>query len=94
MVASHRRGYATRGATTNVEQYRYEAYLEANLDVWDAMGLLRAEGQIRAEAWNSWNAYFEDWAAQYISARNWERLEWQYPPEHSYVATAVEAAIQ
>ena len=79
---------------TEVEQYRYDAYLEANLDVWDAMEALWAQGQIRASTWSGWNTYFENWAQLHVSLESWERLKWQYPPEGSLVYTMVEGAIQ
>ncbi len=75
---------------SEIDQYRYDAYIVAFVDTWDQLldrysdGLM-PEGQI-----DGWNIYFEDWVGRYVKGSDWQRIKWQFSGP---IMTRMEAAL-
>ena len=63
---------------SEVEQYRYDAYLVANVDLWDAMLERHADGLINSFQLGGWDDYFIGWTERHIADSDWQRIKWQY----------------
>ena len=73
------------------EQFRYDAYLVANIDLWDWMADRHRDALMSDVNLSGWNAYFVGWAKLHISKSDWQRLRWQYDADP--IAQAVQEAI-
>jgi hypothetical protein len=63
---------------TEVERYRYDAYLTSMLDIWDGLQLRFTDGLMQEENLQDWDEYFIEWSIRHVSSATWERLKWQY----------------
>ena len=76
---------------SDVEQYRYDAYVTSMIDLWDEL-YLRYQDEltdpITLELWEGW---FQDWAKRHISRSTWDRIKWSYA---GGIEKKVEAAIE
>jgi len=74
---------------SEMEQWRYDAYLTSYLDLWDKLNARAQDGLMEANELEAWDAYFQRWAQYYMSDRDWERVRWQFPD--STVASKLDA---
>ena len=63
---------------SEIEQFRYDAYLIANIDLWDWTFDRYDDGLMSGVNLDGWNVYFVGWAKSHISESDWQRLRWQY----------------
>ena len=62
----------------DVEQYRYEAYLIAVLDLWDETLDRYEDGLISVNMVEGWEFYFTEWTKRYVTDYDWQRIKWSY----------------
>jgi hypothetical protein len=72
------RGRDTEQQLSKVEEYRYDAYVVAVLDLWDEMLLRNEDGLIENDLLVDWDSYFTDWAGRHVTEAAWARVEWNY----------------
>ena len=63
---------------SEIEQFRYDAYLVANIDLWDWMLDRYDDGLMTDINLDGWDRYFVGWTKSNISESDWQRLRWQY----------------
>ena len=74
---------------SEVDRYRYDAYVVAQLDLWDEMLLRNDDRLLNAEILESWDDYFTDWVERTVTAAAWQRVEWNFTDELIEKAEAV-----
>ena len=63
---------------SETEQFRYDDYVIANIDLWKQMRGRHNNGLLTDLDIDEWDAYFIGWAKSYIFESDWQRLRWQY----------------
>ena len=63
---------------SEVEQFRYDAYVVAMLDNWDGLQGRFVDGLMEVENLLTWDAYFSLWAERNVSSATWDRIKWQF----------------
>ena len=63
---------------SEVEQYRYDIYLVATIDLWDWMFDRYDDGLMSDVNLDGWNRYFVGWTKSHISESDWQRIRWQF----------------
>ena len=63
---------------SDVEKFRYDAYLVSVIDLWDGTLDRYTDDLIRLSQLQDWDDYFEEWASRHVSKNAWERIRWQY----------------
>ena len=63
---------------TEVEQFRYDQYVEAIIDLWDQLYLRYQDELTDAVTLRLWEEWFQKWAKRNISHSTWERIKWNY----------------
>lgn len=61
-----------------IELYRYDRYLEINLDLWERAFARFNEDLISDSAWAGWDGYFVYWASRNLTDRAWAKLRVGY----------------
>lgn len=62
---------------SEIEQFRYDAYVISMVDNWDALQSRFDDGLMKAEILESWDEYFSEWARRHVSPATWDRIKWQ-----------------
>ena len=63
---------------SETEQFRYDAYLVANIDLWDWMADRHRDALMSDVNLDGWERYFVGWTKSHISESDWQRLRWQF----------------
>jgi hypothetical protein len=83
-------GRSHKGHLSEVDQYRYDIYLVAVMDLWDQL-LVRVQDGLMSEGMIvDWEIYFGEWVERHMTDSDWQRVEWQYLGD---IRTKVEAAL-
>ena len=72
------RGRNQTAQLSEIEQWRYDAYVVATLDLWDQLSARAEDGLMDDDEIEGWDTYFERWVQQYVRDSQWQRLKWQY----------------
>ena len=75
---------------SGVDQYRYDAYVAAVIDLWDEMFLRYQDKLTDPLTLSLWEGWFQRWAKRHVHSSTWDRIKWNY--DH-WIADKVEAAI-
>ena len=75
---------------SEIDQYRYDAYVVATLDLWDQLLTRAAEGLMDEEEIEGWDIYFEAWVERFVTDSDWQRIRWQYV---GLILTRMDAAL-
>ena len=62
---------------SEIEQFRYDAYVIAMVDNWDALQSRYDDGLMKLETLEGWDVYFSEWARRHVSPATWNRIKWQ-----------------
>ena len=63
---------------SEIEQYRYDAYLVSTIDIWAVMLERYNDGLMAVSTIDGWDQYFIEWARRNVSESDWQRIKWQY----------------
>ncbi|MCH7502735.1 MAG: hypothetical protein IIA10_05205 [Proteobacteria bacterium] len=83
------RGRSHSDQLSETEQYRYDVYPVAVIDLWDLLTLRDSDGLMDEDMVVSWHIYFHDWVKRYMTESDWQRVNWQYSGE---IMTLMDAA--
>ena len=72
------RGRSHAEQLTEIEQFRYDAYLVVVLDSWDHLLDRFSDGLMTEDQIDGWEKYFEDWVDRYLTNSGWQRIKWQF----------------
>ncbi len=72
------RGRSRVEQLSELDQFRYDAFVVAMLDLWDQLISRDLEGLMPEGEMEDWDAYFEAWVERYVSDSDWQRFKWQY----------------
>jgi len=61
-----------------VEQYRFDAFNTAFIDLWDQLITRRDEGLVDEQIFFDWDSYYFDWTRRNMRMTDWARISWQY----------------
>ena len=75
---------------SEIDQYRYDAYLSAVLDLWDQLLVRNADGLMDEGMIEDWDIYFDNWVQRFITDSDWQRFKWQYSAD---IPAKVQAAL-
>ena len=84
-------GRSRQDPLSEVDQYRYDAYLVATLDLWDQMNERLGYGLMTKEEFGFWELYFAEWARRHLEDSDWQRVKWHYTGGN--IISKIEAAI-
>ena len=84
-------GRSRQEPLSEVEQYRYDAYLVAVIDLWDQMLERYDDGLMDDQEVGYWELYFADWAQRHLTESAWQRIKWNYTGGD--IGSKIEAAI-
>lgn len=62
---------------SEIEQFRYDAYVISMVDNWDALQSRFDDGLMTLEILEGWDGYFSEWARRHVSPATWDRIKWQ-----------------
>lgn len=60
------RGRSHTDQLSEIDQYRYDAYLIAILDLWDQLLFRNTDGLMDEGIVEDWDVYFDDWVEHYM----------------------------
>ena len=63
---------------TDVEQFRYDQYVGAIIDLWDELYLRYQDELTDPVTLRLWEEWFQKWAQRNVSRSTWERIKWNY----------------
>jgi hypothetical protein len=62
---------------SEIEQFRYDAYVISMVDNWDLLQSRFDDGLMKLEILEGWDEYFSEWARRHVSPATWDRIKWQ-----------------
>jgi len=62
---------------SEIEQFRYDAYVISMVDNWDLLQSRFDDGLMKLEILAGWDEYFSEWARRHVSPATWDRIKWQ-----------------
>lgn len=65
-------------ALSSEEQFRYDIYTAAMLDLWDQLISRHDAGLFDETTFAGWDDYFESWCRRHLKKSDWERIGWQF----------------
>ena len=85
------KGRKQTASLTDIEQFRYDSYVIAMIDLWDELYLRYQDQLTDPMTLSLWEEWFQSWATRNISPSTWDRIKWNYTYE---INRKVEAAIE
>lgn len=85
------KGRKQTASLTDIEQFRYDGYVIAMIDLWDELYLRYQDELTDPLTLSLWEEWFQSWAMHNISPSTWDRIKWNYKHE---INEKVEAAIE
>jgi len=62
---------------SDIEKFRFDTYVSAMVDNWDALQTRFDDGLMEPETLEGWDVYFSEWAKRNLSQATWDRIKWQ-----------------